>query len=170
MSHLKLSKRDLRDLEALAVHGTSARQVRRAQAALWYYHGESIDQIAERLAVSPQTIYNWFARLRQRQDLPLVERINDGPRSGRPATALGIIDPLIEQVIDTSPRSMGYAHAVWTAVLLQRYLHEHHQIDVCRYSVSQALKRLGIRWKRPRHQLSRRAAHWRQSKGGFSAV
>lgn len=170
MSQLKLSKRELGELEELAAHGVDARQVRRAQAALWYSRGESIAQIAERLAVTPQTIYNWFARLCQRSDRPLADRVNDGPRSGRPATALGIIDPLIDRVIDTSPRTLGYAHTIWTAVLLQRYLREHHQIDVCRQSVSQALRRLGIRWKRPRHQLSRRAAHWRQSKGGFSAV
>ena len=50
----------------------------------------------------------------------------DAPRSGRPPTALGIIDPLIEAVIEADPRDYGYHATGWTAPLLQRYLEEVH--------------------------------------------
>jgi transposase len=73
---------------------------------------------------------------------------------------------LIAEVIDTDPREMGYHSTVWTAPLLREYLEQVHGVVVSRKSVSLAIARLRVRWKRPRHQLSRRPEHWRQSKGG----
>jgi transposase len=90
----------------------------------------------------------------------------DAARSGRPRTAHGIIDPLIDAAIDTDPRELGYRSTVWTAALLQAYLSEEHQIEVCSKSVSFAIARLQIRWKRPRHRLALRPGTWRQAKGG----
>ena len=40
---------------------------------------------------------------------------------------------------------------------------------VSRKTVGRAIARLGIRWKRPRHQLARRPDTWRRSKGGSKA-
>jgi len=73
---------------------------------------------------------------------------------------------LIEAVIDEDPRKLGYDSTVWTAVLLIQHLKRVHGIEVSRKSIRAALARLGIRWKRPRHQLSLRPDTWRQSKGG----
>jgi len=97
--------------------------------------------------------------------LALVERLGDAPRPGRPRAGGGV-DPLIAEVIDSDPRELGYRSTVWTAPLLSRSLHDHHRIEVCDRTVSRAIARLGIRWKRPRHQLARRPDTWRQSKGG----
>src|SRR5512135_2941499 len=77
-----------------------------------------------------------------------------------------LIDPLIEAVIDQDPRTLGYHSTVWTAALLLRHLKRAHGIEVSRKSVSLAITRLGLRWKRPRHQLALRPETWRQSKGG----
>jgi len=101
--------------------------------------------------------------------LDLSDRLLDAPRSGRPATALGIIDPLIDAVIDADPRDYGYRPTVWTAPLLQRYLEEVPAIRTSSKSISRAIARLGIRWKRPRHRLGLRPDTWRQAKGGSKA-
>lgn len=127
---------------------------------------ETDKQVAELLRVSRQTVYNWAERFRQREGLDLRARLLDAPRSGRPPTALGIIDPLIEAVIDTDPRKLGYHATVWTAALLIHHLKRVHGIEVSRKSIAAALARLAIRWKRPRHQLALRPETWRQSKGG----
>ena len=100
----------------------------------------------------------------------LQARLADAPRSGRPRTALGVIDPLLAEVIDGDPRELGYPSTGWTNRLLRRYLREFHQLAVSRKSVSRALARLRIRWKRPRHQLALRPQTWRQSKGGSNAA
>lgn len=146
---------------------SDARQIRRVQALLWLTEGDSVEEVADRLSVNRRTVYNWVARFEQRKDLPLEQRVADGARSGRPATALEIIDDLLDAVIDDDPREYGYQSTVWTADLLRRYLSAAHQIEVCSKSVSLALKRLGVVWKRPRHVLALSDPFWRQAKGGL---
>ena len=166
MTHFKLSRKEQKELAWLIAHTRDARLLQRAQAILWFVMGESVDAIALRLLVSRQSVYNWFERFKERDSLPLAIRLNDAERSGRPRTAHGIIDPLIDAVIDTDPRELGYRSTVWTAGLLQAYLSEEHQIEVSSKSVSFAIARLQIRWKRPRHRLALRPETWRQAKGG----
>ena len=165
MAPLTLSARQLSDLEVLLSHTPSARQRCRSQALLWLAEGDAVEDIADLLHVSRQAIYNWVYQYHDRAELGLMERLRDAPRPGRPRTGGGI-DPLIAEVIDSDPRELGYRSTVWTAPLLSRYLHEHHRITVCDRTVSRVIARLGIRWKRPRHQLARRPDTWRQSKGG----
>jgi transposase len=154
------------ELESLVDRTPLAKERGRAQALLWLADGEPAAEVAERLGVSRQTVYNWADRFHRRHGLDLRARLLDAPRSGRPPTATGVIDPLIATVIGRDPRDLGYRSTGWTAPLLARYLEDAHGIAVSRKSVSLAIDRLGIRWKRPRHQLSRRSPTWRQSKGG----
>jgi transposase len=161
-----LRPREFQELETLAEQSHDARIVRRAHALLGLDEGMSPAEIAELLDLSRQTIYNWAEQFSERRQLELNQRLRDAPRSGRPPTALGIVDPLIDAVIEDDPRDHGYRSTVWTAPLLQRYLKETHAITTSRKSVSRALARLGIRWKRPRHRLAQRPETWRQAKGG----
>jgi transposase len=166
MVDLALSRHERAALADLAAHTDDARVLRRAQALLWLDADEGIQPIAERLGVSRQTIYNWTTRFQLRDEMDLVQRLADAPREGRPRTVQGVIDPLIDAVIERDPRSLGYRATAWTAPLLVEYLREAHQIEVGCTSVRAAIERLRIRWKRPRHTLALRPATWRQVKGG----
>jgi transposase len=166
MASLTLSGRQRAELEYLAAHTPLAKERSRAQAVLWLAEGVSAEEIAELLGVTRQTVYNWVGRFRRRDGLDLRARLLDAPRAGRPPTALGVIDPLIAELIDRDPREFGYHSAVWTAPLLMRHLKQAHGVEVSRRSIGPALERLRVRWKRPRHQLSLRPDTWRQSKGG----
>jgi transposase len=169
MSTVSLSGKQRTALEHLLRTSTNARQVIRAQALLWLDDGESVEEVAERLVVSRQTIYNWSNRFKQRAHLPTDGRVADGARSGRPPTALEIIDPLLDAIIDTDPRTLGFGSTIWTVGLLQRYLLTSQRISVSTKSVSRALARLDIAWKLPRHTLAHREWYWRQAKGASSA-
>jgi transposase len=163
---LNLTGKERGLLETIVATSRDTRQLQRAQAMLWLAEGESVATVAHLLRVSRQTIYGWTMRLHKVEAFDLAKRLCDGIRSGRPPTAQGIIDPLIDQIIESDPREAGYASTVWTAGLLQHYLVEQHQVAVSRRSISYALERLEIIWKRPRHTLARRAKFWRQAKGG----
>jgi transposase len=169
MSAFQLRSWDRRQLLKLLDHPHDAKQFRRAQALVWLHEGQPALRVAELLRVQPRTVYNWVYTFRERADLDPPARLLDAPRRGRPPTALGIIDPLIDAVIEDDPRTYGYRSTVWTAPLLQRYLEEVHQIETSRKSVGRAIARLGIRWKRPRHRLGLRPEAWRQAKGGSNA-
>ena len=166
MAPFQLHAWERRRLLQLVEQTHDATQLRRAQALLWLHEGQSATAVADLLRVSRQTVYNWAESFRGRTDLSVADRLLDAPRSGRPATALGVIDPRVDAVIADDPRDHGYRATVWTAPLLQRYLEEVHAIETSRKSVSRALDRLGIRWKRPRHRLGLRPGTWRQAKGG----
>lgn len=116
--------------------------------------------------VCRRTIYYWVEQYEARDSQDMAERLSALPRSGRPRTAHGVIDPLIDKIINTDPRELKYRSTVWTAALLRQCLSESHHLPVSQRSVSYALSRLSISWKRPRHQLALRARHWRQAKGG----
>jgi transposase len=170
MALIKLNSRQVAQLEQFLTTRPDARQLKRAQALLWLADGDSVGEIAIRLRVSRQTIYNWIQQFEARADLDLRERLADGPRSGRPATALEIIDPLIDQVVEKDPRQFGYRRTIWTASLLQLYLKEKHQIKVSRSSIRRAIDRLRLAWKRPRHSLALRDERWRLKKGDSSTA
>src|SRR5512144_2921651 len=100
---------DLRgELEELVLHTPWAKERCRAQTVLWLAEGLSAEQIAETFQVSRQTVFNWAERFLQRDGLDLRTRLLDAPRSGRPPTIAGIIDPLIEAVLAQDPRALGY--------------------------------------------------------------
>lgn len=162
---ITLSRKERSALECLLKNCATVRQYQRIQALL-LVEEESVESVAAWLRVSRQSIYNWVSRFNQRQELPMLERVVDAGRTGRPATSKGLIDPLIDAVIDSDPRDFAYNSTVWTAPLLQGYLCEQHGHAVSIRSISYALERLQISWKRPRHSLALRSATWRQAKGG----
>jgi transposase len=166
MMDFALGPSERKQLQQFVLLALSGREYCRAQALLWLDDGEAVDNIADRLHVSRQTLYNWVRRFQERTDASIEERLRDEPRAGRPPTALGIIDSLIVEVIDKDPQTYGYHATLWTARLLQYHLRVAHEMDVSRKSVSRALDRLGLRWKRPRYVLAQRSETWRQAKGG----
>ena len=148
-------------------HTPSAKERCRAQALLWLAEGRAADEVAELLRVSRQTVYNWAERFQRREGLDLRARLLDAPRSGRPPTASGVIDPLIAEVIDNDPRELrlpldrldrAAADAIPEAGPRDRGLSQERR--------AWRSNGCGIRWKRPRHQLALRPETWRQSKGG----
>jgi len=169
MTLFMLSSKERVALEHLAARTANATVLRRAQALLWLDDGESTQEIAEHLRVSRQTIYNWASRFQRRSALEVSARVVDGERPGRPRTAHGVIDPLIGGVLDRDPRELGYRSTVWTVPLLGQYLVDEQGIGVSPTSMRLALRRLGVRWKRPRHQLALRPETWRHAKGGSNA-
>src|SRR5207253_11358136 len=168
MTSMELNSKERVILEHLISASPDARQVMRAYALIWLDEGEPVDEIAQRLGISRQSVYNWALRVQQRDDSELHSRLADAPRSGRPCTAKGVIDSLVQEVIDTDPRQLGYRSTIWTAPLLVSYLSREQAIEVSADSVSRALTRLRIKWKRPRHHLALRSPTWRQAKGDRS--
>ena len=166
MTYIDLNGKERMILEQIISSSSDARQVLRAYALLWLDEGYSVDEVAQQLQVSRQSVYNWVTRFQQRSDIEIINRLADASRSGRPCRAKGIIDSLIAEIIDCDPRQLGYRSTVWTAPLLVSYLSHQHRIDVSTDSVSRAIARLHIKWKRPRHHLAMRSPTWRQAKGG----
>ena len=57
-----LSNKERRNLEALITQARDARQTLRAYALIWLDDGESVPEVAGRLDITRQTVYNWMSR------------------------------------------------------------------------------------------------------------
>jgi len=170
MPGFTLNSKERRELEEWVRTTATAAMLRRVQTLLWLDEGVSAEEVAELLFVSRATVYKWVRQFQERRGLEVGERVAEGTRGGRPRTVHGVIDPLVDEVIDQDPRELGYRSTVWTAPLLVQYLAEVHQRAVSIQSVRLAITRLGISWKRPRHHLALRSPTWRQAKGGSSGA
>ena len=166
MDDFSLNRKERVQLEALVAHTHDARQALRACALLWLDDGEAVPEVAHRLGVTRQTAYNWVGRLALRGEPEVAARLSDAPRCGRPCSAAGVIDPLIDEVIERDPRELDYRSTVWTAPLLVAYLRDEHQSRSPMTACGWRLRASSIRWKRPRHRLALRPVTWRQAKGG----
>src|SRR3954469_4860558 len=82
-------------LESLAARTGHADELRRSLGLLWLDDGDDPADVADRLRVSRQTLYNWAGRWRGGAGEDAAARVPDGPRAGRPPTAAGVIDPLV---------------------------------------------------------------------------
>src|SRR4051812_46927975 len=106
MAGFALTRGDRRALEAVASDTDRSDALRRAQALLWLDDGEAPGDVADRLRVSRQTVYNWAGRFLARDGMAAAARVADAPRGGRPRTVAGVIDPLIGAVFDADPRDL----------------------------------------------------------------
>jgi transposase len=167
MVALRLTARDRETLSEKARSNADARETRRALALLDLDAGEAPARVAERYRVSRSTVYEWVARWGN-TDRPRADRLRDADRSGRPPDTRDAVEEALADLMPTAPTGHGYRHPAWTTPLLLAHL-KRQGVEASDTTVRRALHALGYRWKRPRFVLSRRAEHWRQSKGGSSA-
>ena len=166
MVALRLTARDREALAEKARSSTAARETRRALALLDLDAGEAPTRVAQRYRVGRSTVYEWAARWHD-TDRPRGERLRDAERPGRPPDTRDAAEDVLAELMPTAPTAHGYRHPAWTTPLLLAHLRR-QGVEASDTTVRRALHRLGYRWKRPRFVLSRRAEHWRQSKGGSS--
>lgn len=170
MTLITLSDKEYQRLLEMAHTAHDPKVLQRAQALLWLSAGEDATEVAQRLFGTPRTGYRWLNRLQQQPHLARSARLGDSPRSGRPRLGGGVIDTRLAPRLEEDPRQRGYRSTGWTAALLRHALRDLHRLEVSQRSVSRTLARLGIVWKRPRDDLARRSATWRQAKGGSNAA
>lgn len=150
-----LNTQERRTLEKLTVQAGLTPEARRAQALLWLAAGHSPQFVAKRLRVSRQTVYNWMASFKERQDEKNIEiRLADRKRSGRPPKSSRpvrpllppTIDPLVAAALGKDPRELGYHAVLWTPKLLRQYLREVYSLPVTLKHINGALARLETCW------------------------
>ena len=79
MTLIALNGRQRAELEVLVVRTPSAKERCRAQALLWLDAGDAVEDVADLLHVSRQTVYNWVERFQRREGLDLRARLPDLP-------------------------------------------------------------------------------------------
>jgi transposase len=165
MAVITLSPHERLALQDAIKRARDGQVLRRAQALIWLDDGESVATVAHRLRVSRQTIYTWVRHFQQRQASTLTERLQDAPRSGRPASKRAAVQALVRgtPAPDDNPDALPFCSPEMRRRLGQQ------GVPVSTRTIRRTLRALGYRYKRPRYVLARRSRTWRQAKGGSNA-
>lgn len=166
MRLIQLAARARQTLRRLVHSSADARQVRRAQVLLWLDAQVNIQEVAKRIGYTRQAIYAIVQRYRDRQQRPVVERLRDQPRAGRPATKREQTQAVIQTLLDQPPARYHYRSPVWTVPMLRTQVQRRLKCTVSARTVRRALHKLRNRFKRPRYIFAQRPPTWRQVKGG----
>jgi len=163
-----LADKQREEIELISRNAKDNRTVRRALGIIWLEQ-EKPTEIARRLNVTRQTVYNWLRRWNS-QERDAGKKLQDIPRPGRPAEKREMVAKEISTDLEglkKTPEECGYQASAWTASLIARHLERTRGAKVHENTVKRTLREMGFRWKRPRYTLARRDPNWRQAKGGL---
>jgi transposase len=132
-------------VETLARSRTApVRRVERARIAWRASRGETPPAIAAALGLDAETVRRRIRRFNA-EGLAALE---DGHRSGRPATYSADEVAAVIAAALTSPRSLDLPFAAWTLDRLAAYLREHKGIAMRRSRIDEILLKEGLRWRK----------------------
>jgi transposase len=122
----------------------TTRKVERAKIVWLSHEGKLVPASAEELRLDPETIRAWLKRFNA-QGLPGIE---DGARSGRPATySTNEVGEVVAAAL-THPKSLELPFASWTLDRLEAYLNETKGIASKRSRIDEILLNEGLRWRK----------------------
>jgi transposase len=141
---------------------SDVRTYRRLQAVLLVAQGWTVRAVADLTGARPWAIYSWLRRYR-RTHRP--DSLADAARSGRPPIAPRLTDARIVREFRRDPFRLGYNTTGWTVALLARHLSRKYDCPISARTLRRRLRRLGLRWKRPRYVYATKDPHRAQKKG-----
>lgn len=115
---VQLPKEGLREIVE-AIQPDKRPEVRqRAMGLRLLPEGKSPKEVAEFLAVSQPTVYDWHHRWQREGMAGLANR----PKPGRPLKATDSYVALLEEAVEQDPQDLGYAFSIWTTERLRLHL------------------------------------------------
>ena len=140
------------ELRRLVKTDPDPRVRRRAQAVLLVAQGEPVVRVARLLRTAPHRVRAWRERHRERGRAGLA----DAPRTGRPPKLGPAELALLDEALERGPVAYGWPVAAWSIRDLCEFLWQRGGLRVSVYTLHRAVRGLGYRYRRPRHDLRHR--------------
>lgn len=130
------------------LQSSSAFTVRRSQIILKSAKWQSASQIASELHCTGQTVRNAIRAYQQEGVECLPEKSH--ARHDQQAYISEAGGERLKEIIRLSPRTFDYESSLWSRDLLAQQLHQegHSRQQVCSSTITAALQRAGISWRR----------------------
>jgi transposase len=129
---------------------SDVRLYRRTLAVLEYARGRSVQDIANTLGVSRQSVHNWIALYLHTFD---ARSLADGNRAGRPRLWTPDMQELLRDLMEHSPDRWGHLERNWTVPLLQTEVERATGSRLSEDTIRRGLRAERYVWKRPRYML-----------------
>lgn len=138
----------------------SAFTVRRSQILLKSHKGQKSQAIGQALHCSDQAVRMAIRAFNEEGLVCLTEKSHARHDQAPLIDAVGC--KRLEELVRLSPRTFGHATSVWTRPLLAQQLHEEEYVarEVSATSISNALGRVGISWRRAKKWIHSPDAHY----------
>lgn len=130
------------------LQSSSAFTVRRSQIILKSANSQSASQIAKELHCTGQTVRNAI-RAYQLEGVECLQEKSHARHDQQAYINEAGLDRL-KEIIRLSPRTFGYETSLWTRELLAQVLYQegHSRQQVSPSTITEALQRVGISWRR----------------------
>jgi len=134
-----------------AIRSDMRAEVRQRATAIRLLHlGKDPKEVAEALAISLPTVYNWRTRWRAGG----LEGLANRPKSGRPPIADERYCQVLEETLEKEPAELGYEFALWTVERLKAHLGKVTGKHLSANRLRVLLRKLGYRYRRPKYELT----------------
>ena len=145
---------ELRQALRAGLRSAEAFTARRCQILLASADGKAPSAIARDLRCTAPTVRNAIHAF-AREGLDCLREKSSRPHSARPLLGASLADPL-KEVLHQRPRAFGKPTGVWTLDLVAEVCHAKGWTAhvVAGETVRQALKRLGIAWRRAKRWIT----------------
>ena len=143
------------------------RLYRRLQAVLLVARGMAVPEVARSTSARPWAIYSWVRRYLHAHR---PDALREAPRCGRPSVASPITNQRIVAELQQDPQCLGYSTTGWTVPLFARHLGRKYRCEISVATLRRRMRRLGLRWKRPRYVYATKDPHRTQKKGRLFAT
>ena len=147
---IHLSPRQRRQIRDRLRTARDASYCKRLVALLELDRGATAAEVADLLAVSRQSVYNWADGYRAAFD---PDALRDHYGVGRPGSWTAELRGLLRAALRQRPDQLGYVGVNWTVPLLREYLGDCGGRRLSDDTVRRHLDRLGYVWKRSRYVL-----------------
>jgi transposase len=138
-------------LQAAQARNSAVRHWRRYQAVLLRAEGMPVALVAQALACTETSVYNWVAAWRAAG----VTGVAEGGHPGKARRLEPAAEALLEELLTAGdPQAQGYAATGWTVPLLRTELSTRGW-EASERTIRRTLHRLGWVWKRPKYVLGR---------------
>ena len=142
---------DLPETIAKAIKSDKHPEVRQGAMGLRLLHeGQSPQEVAQIMAVSQPSVYDWLHRF-QAHGLP---GIANRPKSGRPPKSDPRYVQRLEEVIEKDPQELGYASTIWTGDRLRLHMQSNTGKLLEPTQFRALLKENDFVYRRPKHDLT----------------
>jgi transposase len=136
------------------LHAKQSFTLRRCQALLGSAHGRTPDQLARSLGCAASSVRNAIHAFHT-EGLDCLRPKPCRPKSAHPLLGPEHADDL-KDLLHKSPRLLGKPTSLWTLGLVAEVCHQRGWTPrvLSAEAIRQALKRLGIRWRRAKHWIT----------------
>ena len=146
---ITLTTEELKQIEEAVWQDERPEVRQRAEVIRLLHLGHKKEEVAEKMEVTIQSVYNWMHRWLAGG----LESLANEPRPGRKPKADETYRQALAKALEQDPREVGYRFAIWTRERLRDHLEQETGVHLHVEYLGEIMRQEGYVFRRPKHDL-----------------